>query len=206
SRNGEEAEPDRGRDEQELLAELMFLGESPAFERFTDRALSKALLIAYLRDDDSAKVGPLVRHAEAWVAAHPPPPGVQVLIAGGGGPTVLAVNEHTTYGKLLNTPVVLAAIALVSSIVLPSPIPGLYVVSPILATIAILFGFLGWSGTRLDMGSSSVIAMAAGIGADYAIYFLYRLREEHARADTDRAALHAALQTSGRAVLFVAAS
>jgi predicted RND superfamily exporter protein len=204
--NPEDPKPYRVPDDQELLAQLMFLGESPAFERFTDRALSKALLIAYLRDDDPAKVGPLVRHAEAWVAAHPPPPGVQVLIAGGVGPTFLALNEHTTYGKLLNTLVVLVAIALVSSIVLRSPIAGLYVVSPIIATIAILFGFLGWSGTRLDMGSSSVIAMAAGIGADYAIYFLYRLREEHARADTDREALHTALQTSGRAVLFVAAS
>ena len=56
------------------------------------------------------------------------------------------------------------------------------------------------------MGSASIIAMAAGIGADYAIYFLYRLREEHQRSRDDAAALGAALQTSGRAVLFVAAS
>jgi hypothetical protein len=47
---------------------------------------------------------------------------------------------------------------------------------------------------------------AAGIGADYAIYFLYRLREERARCATDAAAFATALHTSGRAVLFVAAS
>ena len=69
-----------------------------------------------------------------------------------------------------------------------------------------LFGFLGWTGIRLDMGSASVIAMAAGIGADYAIYFLYRLREERARLESDEAAVEAALHTSGRAILFVAAS
>src|SRR5438552_3712311 len=126
--------------------------------------------------------------------------------AGGVGPTILAVNEHTTHGKLLNTLVVLLAIYLVSSLVLRSPLGGLYVVSPIVATVAILFGVLGWTGIRLDMGSASVIAMAAGIGADYAIYFLYRLREEHARLPTDEAAFGAALHTSGRAVLFVAAS
>src|SRR3989449_11328646 len=74
------------------------------------------------------------------------------------------------------------------------------------ATVAIVFGGLGGTGIRLDMGSASVIAMAAGIGADYAIYFLYRLREEHARLPTDEAAFSAALHTSGRAVLFVAAS
>src|SRR5207249_738455 len=97
-------------------------------------------------------------------------------------------------------------IYLVSSLMLRSALGGLYVVSPIVATVAILFGVLGWIGIRLDMGSASVIAMAAGIGADYAIYFLYRLREEHARAPTDEAAFDAALHTSGRAVLFVAAS
>jgi predicted RND superfamily exporter protein len=56
------------------------------------------------------------------------------------------------------------------------------------------------------MGSASVIAIAAGIGADYAIYFLYRLREERARLHNDADALGEALHTSGRAILFVAAS
>jgi hypothetical protein len=204
--NADDPRPYRVPDDQELLSQLMYLGGSPAFERFTDRAQSKALLLAYLRTDDSARVGPLVRRAEAWVAAHPPPAGVKVLIAGGVGPTILAVNEHTTHGKLLNTLVVLVAIYVVSSLVLRSPLGGLYVVSPIMATVAILFGVLGWSGIRLDMGSASVIAMAAGIGADYAIYFLYRLREERARLATDEAAFDAALHTSGRAVLFVASS
>ena len=204
--NFEDPRPYRIPDDQELLAQLMFLGESPAFERFTDRPLSKVLLVAYLRNDDSARVGPLVRHAQEWVAAHPAPDGVEVLIAGGVGPTILAVNEHTTHGKLLNTLVVLGVIYVVSSIMLRSALGGLYVVSPIVATVAILFGVLGWTGIRLDMGSASVIAMAAGIGADYAIYFLYRLREERARLATDEEAFGAALHTSGRAVLFVAAS
>jgi predicted RND superfamily exporter protein len=89
---------------------------------------------------------------------------------------------------------------------LRSPLGGLYVVSPIVATVAILFGVLGWTGIRLDMGSASVIAMAAGIGADYAIYFLYRMREERRRTGDNAQAFSAALDTSGRAVLFVAAS
>src|SRR5581483_5343061 len=193
-------------DDQALVSQLIFLGDSPAFERFTDRAQGKALVIAYLRDDDSARVGPLIRRVQRWLAAHPPPPGERVLVAGGAGPTVLAVNEHTTYGKLLNMLVVLATIWAVSSVMLRSPLGGLYVATPILVTVALLFGLLGWTGIRLDMGSATVIAMAAGVGADYAIYFLYRLREERARAADDVAAVGAALQTSGRAVVFVAAS
>jgi hypothetical protein len=191
---------------QELLAQLMFLGDSPAFERFIDREYAHSLLIAYLRDDDSARVGPLVERARAWVAAHPPPAGVEVLIAGGAGPTVLAVNQHTTHTKVLNILLVLTAIYLVSSLVLRSALGGLYVITPIAASMVLLFGLLGWLGIRLDMGSASILSMAAGIGADYSIYFLYRLREERAHTNDDAAALHTAMQTSGRAVIFVATS
>jgi predicted RND superfamily exporter protein len=171
----DQPDPYRIPDDQELVSQLMFLGDSPAFERFTDREQQRAVVTAYLRDDDSAVVGPLVRGIEHWVEAHPPPDGVKVLIAGGAGPTVLAVQEHTTYGKLLNMLMVLLAIYLVSSTIMRSATGGLYVVCPIVVTLIELFGFLGWTGIKFDMGSSSVIAMAAGIGADYAIYFLYRL-------------------------------
>jgi predicted RND superfamily exporter protein len=204
--NSEDPAPYRLPDTQELTSQLLFLGESPAFERFVDRTQSRSIVTAYLRSDDSALVGPLVRHLESWVAAHPPPDGEHVLVAGGAGPTVLAINEHTTYGKLLNMLVVLAVIYLVSSAIMRSAAVGLYVVTPIVVTMIVLFGALGWTGIRLDMGSASVIAMAAGIGADYAIYFLFRLREEHRRLGEDTAAIGAALQTSGRAILFVASA
>lgn len=204
--NGDAPDPYRIPDDQELVSQLIFLGDSPAFERFIDRGYTKSLLVAYLKSDDSALVGPLVRHAQAWVADHPPPDGVRVLIAGGVAPTILAVNEHTTHSKILNMLLVLFSIYVVSSLVLRSALGGLYVVTPIVLTVVLLFGLLGWTGIRLDMGSSTLMAMAAGIGADYGIYFLYRLREERTRAASDAQALHATLETSGRAVIFVAAS
>jgi predicted RND superfamily exporter protein len=204
--NTDVADPYRLPDTQELTSQLVYLGSSPAFERFIDREYAKSLLVAYLRDNDSARVGPLIDRARAWVAANPPPAGVRTLIAGGAGPTVHAINEHTTHTKVLNILLVLAAIYAVSSIVLRSPLSGVYVITPIATSLVLLFGFLGWTGIRLDMGSASVLAIAAGVGADYAIYFLYRLREERARSADDAAALHAAMFTSGRAVLFVAAS
>jgi predicted RND superfamily exporter protein len=204
--NPEDPTPYRIPESQELVSQLIFLGESPAFERFTDRSYEKGLLVAYLTSDDSALVGPLMKRVERWLEQHPAPEGVRVLVAGGAGPTVLAVNEHTTVGKLLNTLVVLFTIYWVSSVVLRSAVGGLYVITPIVVSIVLLFGTLGWLGIRLDMGSATMIAMAAGIGADYAIYFLYRLREEHLRRDSDDEALAVAMATSGRAVLFVAAS
>jgi len=54
--------------------------------------------------------------------------------------------------------------------------------------------------------TSMISAMAVGIGADYAVYFLFRLREELAGgADLDEA-LGRTLRTSGKAVLFVSSA
>ena len=153
--------------------------------RALHRPRSRAsLLIAYLRDDDSARVGPLVARARS-LGRRPSAArrACSVLIAGGAGPTVLAVNEHTTHSKLLNILLVLtrrstscrrSSCARRSAACTSS--------RPIVVTMIVLFGALGWTGIRLDMGSATIIAMAAGIGADYAIYFLYRLREEYRRA------------------------
>lgn len=205
--NADDPKPYRLPDSQELVSQLLFLGDSPAFERFTDRSQSKSVLLAYLRDDDAAVIGPLLQRTQAWVDAHPIAGGkVEVLVAGGSGPTVVAIQEHTTYGKLVNMLMVMAVIYGVASVLMRSPLVGFYVIVPILVTIVELVGVMAWTGMKLDMGTSSVVAMASGIGADYAIYFLYRLREEHARTPDDAAALDAALHASGRAVLFVAAS
>src|SRR5262249_32389982 len=198
--------PYRLPDDQEMVSQLLFLGDSPAFERFVDRSQPRAVVPAYLRSDDSALVGPLLRHLQQWVDAHPAPDGERMLIAGGAGPTVLAVQEHTTYGKLLNMLVVLTVIYLVSSLIMRSPAAGLLVVPPRVVTVIVPLARPGWPGLRPARGSSPVTAMAAGVGADYAIYFLYRLREEYHRLGDDAQAVGVALQTSGRAVLFVASS
>jgi predicted RND superfamily exporter protein len=59
--------------DQELVAQLLFLGDNPSFERFVDRAQSKSIVLAYLKNDDSAQVGPLVRRVQDWVDEHPAP-------------------------------------------------------------------------------------------------------------------------------------
>jgi predicted RND superfamily exporter protein len=49
---------------------------------------------------------------------------------------------------------------------------------PLALTVAVNFGIMGALGLPLDTNTSTIAALAVGIGADYAIYFLFRLREE----------------------------
>jgi predicted RND superfamily exporter protein len=58
----------------------------------------------------------------------------------------------------------------------------------------------------LSMGTAAISAMAVGIGADYAVYFLFRVREEFARVGDLREAVAISLTTSGKAIAYVASA
>src|SRR5439155_5083971 len=92
------------------------------------------------------------------------------------------------------------------SLLLRSWLGGVLVILPLVLTVAVNFGVMGLLGIPLDTVTSAISAMAVGIGADYAIYFLFRVREELTAGGTLEAALHRALMTSGKAVLFVSSA
>jgi predicted RND superfamily exporter protein len=109
-------------------------------------------------------------------------------------------------GKARNIAQIAAIIVIVSGLLLRSLVGGILVATPLILTVAVNFGIMGALGLPLDTNTSTIAALAVGIGADYAIYFLFRLREEVAREPVFTVALRRALDTSGKAVLFVSSA
>jgi predicted RND superfamily exporter protein len=79
-------------------------------------------------------------------------------------------------------------------------------VLPLALAVAVNFGVMGLLGIPLDTVTSAISAMAVGIGADYAMYLLFRIREEWARVGDVELAIRRALMTSGKAILFVSSA
>ena len=77
---------------------------------------------------------------------------------------------------------------------------------PLALAVVTNFGVMGLFAIPLDIGTATISAMAVGIGADYAIYFLFRLREELAAGETLQEAVERTLETSGMAILFVSSA
>jgi predicted RND superfamily exporter protein len=186
-----------------LIGQLFMLADSPAFERYIDRGSTRAVVLGFLNRDDTAVTRRVMARLEDYVRRHPSP-NIRVLLAGGVGPTVLALNEHTVRGKVLNIAVVFAVIFAVASVLLRTPVGGAYVAAPLAMALIVNLGFFSWSRVAFDMTGASIAAVGVSIGADYAIYALYRLREEHQRRASIDEALRAMMETTGRAVLFVA--
>lgn len=94
------------------------------------------------------------------------------------------------------------AVFFISALVFRSISAGLIVLTPLLFSILAIFGVMGWLDIPLNIPNSLISAMAVGIGADYAIYFLYRLREILREEGGDiKDAIRKTLSTAGKASL-----
>jgi predicted RND superfamily exporter protein len=205
--HGDDPAYDRIPESRNLIAQYFLLYSLSAdpedFSRFATADYSRGVIRATLRSDQSRDVETAVEAIEGFARRVPPPVPVRLRI-GGSGPIALAVDRTLTEGKLLNIGLVLLMVYVLSSVVLGSPFAGAFVVLPLIVAVVANFGALGAFGLWLNMGTATIAAMAVGIGADYAIYFAYRLREEYARLGDEAAAVGAAIATSGKAVFFVA--
>jgi hypothetical protein len=72
--------------------------------------------------------------------------------------------------------------------------------------LVVNLGIMGWSHTWLDMTTAAISAMGISIGADFAIYFLFRVREEIAAGAPLEDAIRATLHSSGKAIFFVSSA
>jgi len=191
-----------------LTAQYLFLytlaGGADDFDTLLDspHRVAKVRLLVH---EDSTRYGErLIALAQDQVAKTFPP-GYRVRYSGSLASTA-AATEVMVHGKVRNIAQIALITIAIAALLLRSVVGGLLVALPLALTVAVNFGVMGLLGIPLDNVTSAISAMAVGIGADYAIYFLFRVREELAHGGTLEDALGRALMTSGKAVLFVSSA
>lgn len=115
----------------------------------------------------------------------------------------MALNEIMVKEKILNILQIMGTVLVISSLVFRSVTAGLLILVPLLAAVMVNFGVMGLLGIPLQISTALVSALAVGIGADYGIYFSYRLREELSQNDDEEKAIETAFKSAGKAILYV---
>ncbi len=206
SMHADETEFDRLPESSELTAQYLLLysmsGDPGDFDTYVDYEYRSAVVWVYLKTDSTAYIERIISDLRTIVPQYFPPQ--YTVRVGGGMAQGAALNDVMVRGKLLNIGVIATSIYLISSLVLRSALAGILVLIPLVLAVIANFGIMGWTGIRLDIGTAAVSAMAVGVGADYAIYVIYRLREEiRQHGDPDKG-LRTTLGTAGKAVIYVA--
>ncbi len=194
-------------DSQDLISQYLLLyslsGEPGDFDSYVDNDYRRANMLVFVKKDSTAYTKELIRTIESYSKDHFPK-GVEVRF--GVLSVLVALNDVMVHGKILNILQIAAVVFVVASIVFRSLVAGFMVLLPLLVAVLANFGLMGWTGIYLNVATSLTSAMAVGIGADYAIYLLFRVREELEAGVEETQAVRNVIGTAGKAVLFVAVS
>ncbi len=87
------------------------------------------------------------------------------------------------------------------SILMKSPAGGIIGIIPIIFSLLILLGFMGFFHIPLDVATALVGSVSIGIGIDYSIHFVSRLKKEYEETKEDVEALRNTLDTTGKAIV-----
>lgn len=195
-------------DSQATIAEYLLLysmsGEPGDFDTYVDYDYQLANMVVFSHSDST------VHMIEMWdkvkvFAREKFPPDIKVNV-GGSVAQSAAITEVIVKDKVLNIIQIASVVFVIAALVFRSLAAGVLVITPLLLSVLVNMGLLGLMGLRLNIPIALTSALAIGIGADYAIYMLFRLREELAKGTAENEAFLKVLTSAGKACLFVASA
>jgi uncharacterized protein len=195
-------------DKQETIAEYLLLysmsGEPGDFDPYVDYDYRLANMVVFSHSDSTLEMQKLWAKIQEFTKKTFPP-NIKVGV-GGSVAQSAAITEVIVKDKILNVVQIASVVFVVASLVFRSLAAGLLVITPLLLSVIVNVGLMGLLGLRLNVPTALTSALAIGIGADYAIYMLFRLREELAKGTEENQAFRNVMRTAGKACLFVASA
>jgi predicted RND superfamily exporter protein len=167
-------------------------------ERFGIRAVAlntKDLIVHDLKAVDAV---PSYQPTNSWTR------GVQFVMAGGIMGILAAVNEEVERSHVANISLIFFVIFVLHSVTYKSMPSGGIIFLQIATATMVSLAYMAIRGIGLNINTLPVQSVGVGIGVDYAIYIVDRIRQEVAdTADIDEA-VRRSVRTTGMAVSFTA--
>ncbi|HKY21350.1 MAG TPA: MMPL family transporter [Vicinamibacterales bacterium] len=189
---------------------LMFayMASSPipgALKEFLNPDEDEALLVFYYKDHQADTINRAVAMAQqAAVEATRGVDGLTFELGGGIVGVTAAANQALHRDHTLLVPLVMGLAFLLVTLYYQSFHAGWLMVLPMLFATVMTYTYMGWAHIGISVNTVPVIMIGVGVGIDYAVYFMDRIREEmKATKDISRAAINA-VSTTGYAVSFTA--
>jgi predicted RND superfamily exporter protein len=189
---------------------LMFtyLASSPipgALKEFVNADEDEADLVFFYKDHQADTIHRAITLAkEAALISTANVSGISFEPGGGIVGVSAAANEALHHDHLLMVPLVMLAAFLLVTIYYQSLHAGWLMVLPMLFATAMTYVYMGFEHIGISVNTMPVIMVGVGVGIDYAVYFMDRIREEMPKVGNIRQAAINAVSTTGYAVSFTA--
>jgi len=187
-------------DDQEKIEQLWFLLDgSDIMNRFVTNDLQEGIIISKFVSQDNKSKRKFAEEMDRFIRENSTE---ECTIEITGMPFIdLSMDRSLIRSQLGSLSIALLFVILVVGIVLRSIPTGIYASVPIIASIVILFGVMGYTGIPLNMATVLVASIALGIGIDYSIHVITHYNHSRKHGDPVAQALASTILISGKAIV-----
>lgn len=199
-------------DNADEVGGLMFayMASSPipgALKEYINPDENEANMVFFYKDHQAETINRVVALAEEGKARiEAEVPGLKIELGGGIIGVTAAANQALHTDHMIIIPAVMLLAFLLVMAYYQSLHAGWLMVLPMLFATVMTYAYMGWADIGISVNTVPVIAVGVGVGIDYAVYFMDRIREEMAVTRNIHRAVVNAVATTGYAVSFTAAT
>ena len=200
-------------DEAAFVGGLMFayMASSPipgALKEFVDSDDQMANMVFFYKDHKGETLRRAIDMAKTWIDDPANKvEGLEIKLAGGVIGTTAAINESAFQSNLIIIPAAMLLIFLFVTAFYWSIHAGWLMFLVMTFCTVATYAYMGVAGIGIDVNTVPIIAVGIGVGIDYSIYMMDRIREETARAGGNlEAGIRKSMATTGKAIAFTATS
>ncbi len=185
---------------KEKIEQLWFLldGQDILSQLITDE-LDEGIIQSKFASSDSKEMSDFVDYMDKYITENSTED-CQISIT--GMPSVyVRMSESLLSSQASSLIIAILMVLIIVGLMLRSFSKGVYATIPIIATIAILFGFMGYVGISLDIATVLVASIALGIGIDYSIHVITHFNHSMKETGDINKALEDTIMVSGKAIV-----
>ncbi len=156
---------------------------------------TKNLIVEDLKQVDGV---PAYQATQSWTR------GVQFVMAGGLMGILAAVDDEVERSHVANILLIFLVIFVLHSVTYQSMPSGAIILLQIMTATMLSLAYMALIGMGLNINTLPVQSVGVGIGVDYAIYIVDRIRHEVVDTEDIDEAIRRAIRTTGMAVTFTA--
>ena len=184
----------------EQIEQLWFLLEgNEVLNRFVNEDLTEGIIISKFKSPDNESKKEFAKYMRAFIATNSSED-CEIEIT--GMPFVdITMDQSLINSQIGSILIAILFVIILVGIILRSWISGLYASIPIIATIMLLFGFMGLTGISLNIATVLVASVALGIGIDYSIHIISHFNQSYKKSQDLYASIQESILISGNAII-----
>ncbi len=192
-------------DERDAVAQYIefysMSGDPADFDQFVDFDYTRAALTIQFNATGMKDLERIIESVNNILGNDP-----SLTLVGGYSLVEKEMSESIVKGQYYSLLFAFIAIFLLLAIIFKSISAGLLGSLPLVFAVLCTFGFMGWSGIKLDIVTALLSSVSIGLGVDFTIHMFWRMKSEISSGRDYREAAVTALKTAGRGITINALS